>query len=145
MGSYLCTSVADLGSGPFLTPGSEIRDPGSEIGFFRILDVGSRIPNPYFDSLLTIFWAKCAVILCKVAQIFLSTSSKIKWLKNFVTFVATKKDMTKIFFHPSLLLLFLDPGSEIWDPGWIKIRIRDPQHCSVLVHLPTCCVIQEGK
>jgi hypothetical protein len=26
----------------------------------------------------------------------------------------------------SLLLLFLDPGSEIRDPGWVKIRIRDP-------------------
>jgi len=24
------------------------------------------------------------------------------------------------------LLLFLDPGSEIRDPGWVKIRIRDP-------------------
>jgi hypothetical protein len=23
------------------------------------------------------------------------------------------------------LLLFLDPGSEIRDPGWVKIRIRD--------------------
>jgi hypothetical protein len=23
-------------------------------------------------------------------------------------------------------LLFLDPGSEIRDPGWVKIRIRDP-------------------
>jgi hypothetical protein len=33
--------------------------------------------------------------------------------------------MTTIFFHPSLLLLFLDPGSEIRDPGWVKIRIRD--------------------
>jgi hypothetical protein len=39
---------------------------------------------------------------------------------------------TTIFFHPSLLLLFLDPGSEIRDPGagirdpvWVKIRIRD--------------------
>jgi hypothetical protein len=32
----------------------------------------------------------------------------------------------KFFFHPSLLLLFFDPGSEIRDPGWVKIRIRDP-------------------
>ncbi len=37
----------------------------------------------------------------------------------YVKFVATKKGMTTIFFHPSLLLLFLDPG-------WVKIRIRDP-------------------
>jgi hypothetical protein len=33
--------------------------------------------------------------------------------------------MSTIFFHPSLLLLLLDPGSEIRDPGWVKIRIRD--------------------
>jgi hypothetical protein len=33
--------------------------------------------------------------------------------------------MKNIFFHPSLLLLFLDPRSEIWDPGWVKIGIRD--------------------
>jgi hypothetical protein len=32
--------------------------------------------------------------------------------------------MTTNFFHPSLLLRFLDPG-------WVKIRIRDnPQHCT---------------
>jgi hypothetical protein len=34
--------------------------------------------------------------------------------------------MTTNFFHLSLLLLFLDPGYEIWDPGWVKIRIWDP-------------------
>jgi hypothetical protein len=37
-----------------------------------------------------------------------------------VKFVATKKGMTKNFFHPSLLLLFLDPGSGMvknQDPG----------------------------
>jgi hypothetical protein len=33
--------------------------------------------------------------------------------------------MIKKFFHPSLLLLFLDPGSDIRDPGWEKIRIRN--------------------
>ncbi len=34
----------------------------------------------------------------------------------------------KNFFHPSLFYryLILDPGSEIRDPGWVKIRIRDP-------------------
>ena len=26
------------------------------------------------------------------------------------------------FFHLSFLLLFSDPGSEIRDPGWVKIR-----------------------
>jgi hypothetical protein len=29
---------------------------------------------------------------------------------SFVIFVATKKGWTTNFFHPSLLLLFLDPG-----------------------------------
>ncbi len=38
--------------------------------------------------------------------------------------VATKKDMTTNFFHPSLLLLFLDPGSGIRDP---RSEIRDPR------------------
>ncbi len=34
--------------------------------------------------------------------------------------------MTSIFFSPlSFVLLFLDPGSEIRDPGRVKIRIRD--------------------
>ena len=53
--------------------------------------------------------------------------------------------MTKNLFHPSLLLLFLDPGSEIRDPGseirdpgsgmgknqdpGSGINIPDPQHC----------------
>jgi hypothetical protein len=44
------TSVAvadpDPGSGAFLTPG-----PGSGIGIFRIPDLGSRIPTPYFLEL----------------------------------------------------------------------------------------------
>ncbi len=47
-----------------------------------------------------------------------------------VKFVATKKGMTTNFFHPSLLLLFLDPGSWMGknqDPG-SEINIPDPQH-----------------
>jgi hypothetical protein len=43
--------------------------------------------------------------------------------------------MTTIFFHPSLLLLFLDPGSGMGknhDPG-SEIKIPDPQHCAILV------------
>ncbi len=49
-------------------------------------------------------------------------------------FVATKKGITIIFFHPSLLLLFLDPGSEIRDLGSGMGKnqdlgyISDPQH-----------------
>ncbi len=44
-------------------------------------------------------------------------------------FVPSYKGMTTNFFHPSLLHLFLDPGSEIRDPGWVKKKsgsgIRD--------------------
>jgi hypothetical protein len=45
----------------------------------------------------------------------------------------------KIFFHSSLWLLFLDPGSEIWDLGsrlgknqdpGSEINIPEPQHCT---------------
>ncbi len=39
--------------------------------------------------------------------------------------------MTTNFFHPSLLMLFLDPGSGMGknqDPG-SGINIPDPQHC----------------
>jgi hypothetical protein len=45
---------------------------------------------------------------------------KNKILLNFVIFVATKKGVTTNFFHLSLLLLFLDPGSGMGknqDPG----------------------------
>jgi hypothetical protein len=52
---------------------------------------------------------------------FLFNSSKNKIIFNFVIFVATKKIGKKLFFHPSLLLLFLDPG--------YGINIPDPQHC----------------
>jgi hypothetical protein len=46
--------------------------------------------------------------------------------------------MTTNFFHPSLLLLFLDPGSEIRDPGWVKIRIRDPGLTSRIRNTEIC-------
>ncbi len=49
--------------------------------------------------------------------------------------MAQKKGMTTNF-HPSLLLLFLDPGSEIRDPGWVKIRIRNKHPGSVTVQKP---------
>ncbi len=46
-------------------------------------------------------------------------------------FVTPKKVWQQICFHPSLLLLFLDPGSGMsknQDPG-SGINIPDPQHC----------------
>jgi hypothetical protein len=42
---------------------------------------------------------------------------------NFVKFMA--KVRQQIFLFPFSFLLLLDPGSEIWDPGWKKIRIQD--------------------
>jgi hypothetical protein len=55
-----------------------IRYPGSGMGFFRIPDLGSRIPNPYFYGLNDILWEKSSIILCKLAKKFFFTSSKIK-------------------------------------------------------------------
>ncbi len=42
-------------------------------------------------------------------------------------FVATKNGLKKIFFTPVFCCCFWirDPGYEIRDPGWVKIRIRD--------------------
>jgi hypothetical protein len=50
---------------------------------------------------------------------------KNKIIFYYVKFVATKKGMTTYFFTPHLLPFF-DPGSEIRDPGGVKIGIRDP-------------------
>jgi hypothetical protein len=56
-----------------------------------------------------------------------------------------KKSITKNFFHLSLLLLFLDPGSEIRDPGsgmgknqdpGSGINIPDPPHWRVVSSPP---------
>ncbi len=58
-----------------------IRDPGSGIGFFRIPDLGSRIPGSQdhiFKSFLTIFLVKSSIILWKLAQIFFLSTSKLK-------------------------------------------------------------------
>ncbi len=100
----------DPGSGAFLTPGS-----------------------PYFWRFSDHFLGKNFNKSLKMGPNFSIHYFKNKILFNFVTFVATKKGMTTNFFHPSLLLLFLDlgsgirdPGSRIKDPGWVKNRVRDP-------------------
>jgi hypothetical protein len=41
-----------------------------------------------------------------------------------VKFVATKKGKTTNFFHPSLFVAVF--AFWIRNPGWVKIRIRDP-------------------
>ncbi len=76
-----------------------------------------QIPDPkthIFESLLAILWVESSIILCKLAQ--------INKIFNFVIFVAKKKVVpgTANFFHPSILLLFLDPRSGMdknQDPG----------------------------
>jgi hypothetical protein len=45
-------------------------DPGSGIGFFRIQDLGSRIPNPYFWDLNDNFLGKKFYNFFKLAQSF---------------------------------------------------------------------------
>ncbi len=66
---------------------------------------------------MTNFWAKSSLNSLKTGPNFFLQHFKNKIILNFEKFVATKKDMTTIFFHTSLLLLFLDPGSEIRDLG----------------------------
>jgi hypothetical protein len=61
----------------------------------------------------------------KIGPNFFLKHFKKSIIFNFVKFAATKKGMTTNFFSPLILLLFLDPGSEIRDPGWVKFRIRD--------------------
>ncbi len=100
-------------------------DPGSGIGFYRIPYLGSRILNPYFWEVSDKVLGKRFYNSWRKAQNFFLQHLKNKIIFNFMNFVATKKSMTTNFFHPSLLLLFLDLGSEIRDPGWVKIRIRD--------------------
>jgi hypothetical protein len=75
------SSVADPdpGSGPFLTPGSGIRD--------RLFpDPGSQIHN--FES-LTIFWVKSSIDSLKIGPNFFLQHIKTKIMCNFVKFVAT--------------------------------------------------------
>jgi hypothetical protein len=55
------TLVANPGSGAFLT-----LDPGYGIGFFRILHLGSQ--THIFDSSMTNFWVKSAIILSVLAK-----------------------------------------------------------------------------
>jgi hypothetical protein len=105
-------------------------DPGSEIGFSesrildfgsRILDFGSRIPNPYVWDFSDNCLGKKFYISLKIGPNFFLQHFKNKIIDNFVKFEATEKGMTKNFNY-SLLLLFLDRGSEIRDPGF---GIRD--------------------
>jgi hypothetical protein len=79
---------------------------------------------------MTIFGVKCSIFFCKLTHIFSSLVQKENICK-IVIFVATKKGRTRNYFHSSLLLLFLVPGSGMdknQDPG-SGINISDQQHC----------------
>ena len=93
---------------------------GSGIGFFS----GSRIPNPYFESLVEIFGVQSTVILCKLAKkIFFLFKNKIK----FCDICDFKK--VEHFFSLSSFVAVLDSGwMKNLDPG-SGINIPDPQHC----------------
>jgi hypothetical protein len=64
-------------------------DPGSGIGFFRIPDLGSRIPNAYFWKLIDNFLGKKFYNSLKICPNFFLQHIKTKIMCNFVKFVAT--------------------------------------------------------
>ncbi len=114
---------------------------GSGSGIRCLIDPWIRDPEYFFsgsrshifESFLTIIWVKSSIILKKLVQIiFFNISNKI--IYNFVKFVATKTGMTtNFFFTPLFCCCFFDPGSEIRDPGWVKIRIRDKHPGSAIL------------
>ncbi len=90
---------------------------------------GPWIRDPRPKLFKTFFWVESSIILCKLAQKF-SSPVEINIILYFVIFVAIKKGRTTNFFPLSLLLLFLDPVSEMnknQDPG-SGINIPDPQY-----------------
>jgi hypothetical protein len=82
------------------------------MGFFRIPDLGSRIPNLEFNNSL------------KIGPNFFLLHFKNKIIYNFVKFVAKKKGLTKKFF--SLLSLVAVFRSGIRDPGSGMGKNQDP-------------------
>ncbi len=83
------SSVADPGSGAFLTPG-----PGSEIRNRFFPDLGSRIPNPYFCELNDKFFEFLGKKLCnslKTGPNFFLQHFKNKIIFNFVKICGFKK------------------------------------------------------
>jgi len=79
--------IRDPGSGAFWP-----LDPGSGIGFFRIPDLGFRIPDPK-TIFLRVFWqlflVKSFIIFLKLPQISFLLQFKAKIIYNFVKLVAT--------------------------------------------------------
>ncbi len=100
-----------------------IQNPGSGIGFFRIPDLGSRIPNPYFWELSDKFLGKNFYNSLKISPNFFLQHFKNKIIYNFVKFVATEKRFHKKIFTPPFVAVF---RSGIQDQGSrIRINIRN--------------------
>jgi hypothetical protein len=102
-----------------MEPGRQCCGSGSRIR--RHFDTWIQIPDPkpLFLKLSDKLFGKKLYNSLKTGPNFFLQHFKNKIIYNFVKSVATKKDLaTNYFFHPFLLLLFMDPG-------WVKIRIRD--------------------
>jgi hypothetical protein len=96
-------------------------DPGSGIGFFRIPDLGSRIPNSYFWELSDNFLGKKYYNSLKIDPNFFLQHFKSKIIQFCEIYGSKKKGMTTNFFSPlSFIAVF---GSGIRDP---RSGIRDP-------------------
>ncbi len=110
-------------------------DPGSGIGFFRIPDLGFRIPHLYFWDLSDNFLGKKFYNSLKNwHKFFFLQTSKNNIIYNFVK-ISQKRYENNFFFTPLFCCCcwIRDPGYEIRDhgyeirfPGWVKIRIQDP-------------------
>ncbi len=90
------TSVADPGSGVFLTPRYGIRDPGRVFS-----DLGS--PIHISESLVTIFYVKSTQFFVNWLKLF-CTPVQYEIFYNFVKFLAAKKVKTTNFF-PSFVVV----------------------------------------
>ena len=120
---YTVLRIRDPGLGAFWP-----LDPGSGIGFFRIPNPGSRIPDPgsqnhIFKSLVTKFWGKGSIILWKPTHIFFF-HFKNKIIYNFVKLVATKKDMKTNFFSPLFFVAVFGSGIRDNHPGHATLISR---------------------
>jgi hypothetical protein len=76
---------------------------------------------------VTIFWVKTSIILGKLGQIFFFRISKLNNIQFCEIWGYKKWFYKKNFSHLSFVAVF---GSEIRDPGWVKIRIRDKHSSS---------------
>jgi hypothetical protein len=102
------------------------RDP--EWVFFRIPDLGSRIPNPYFLELSDNFLGKKFYNSLKIGPNFFLQHFKNKLIYNFVKFVVTNK-VWQHFFSPLCLVAVFGSGIggfEIRDPGSGMGKNQDP-------------------